>query len=156
LEREKGLRFEDYDTLWQWSVDQLESFWESVWQYFDVQSSAPATAVLESRNMPGARWFPGARINFSQQLFRFNHGADGDRPAIISLSELRGTQTMSWQALRDNVTRAAASLRKMGVGPGDRVVGYLPNTPEATIAFYACASIGAVWSSCSPDMGAAS
>ncbi|WP_151445739.1 acetoacetate--CoA ligase [Lacisediminimonas profundi] len=156
LAREKGLEFDSYDALWHWSVTHLESFWESVWQYFDVQSSAPWTNVLDTHKMPGAKWFEGARLNFAEQLFRFHTGQDGSRPAIISRSELRGTQTVSWDELRGQVTRAAAGLRAMGVGPGDRVAAFMPNVPEAAVAFFACASIGAIWSSCSPDMGTAS
>ncbi|MDB5796690.1 MAG: acetoacetate--CoA ligase, partial [Paucimonas sp.] len=156
LAREKGLHFDDYDGLWNWSVTQLEAFWQSIWHYFGVKGSQPATQVLDAHKMPGAKWFDGARLNFAEQLFRFHLGEQGERPAIIARSELRGTQVLSWSALREQVSQAAAGLRALGVGPGDRVVAYLPNIPETAIAFYACASIGAIWSSCSPDMGTAS
>jgi acetoacetyl-CoA synthetase len=152
LARERGLSFEDYNALWQWSVDQLEEFWAAFWDYFDIIHSEPYTRVLDSYRMPGAKWFEGARLNLSEQVFRF-HGDDPQRPAIISRSELRPLQTLTWGEMKQQIASLARSLRKMGVGPGDRVVAYLPNIPEAAVAFYAVASIGAIWSSCSPDMG---
>jgi len=155
LEREKGLAFADYPALWQWSVERLEDFWESIWQYFEVRSSAPYRQVLDAHKMPGAKWFDGARLNFTEQLFRFHDGAEGSRPAIIAQSELRPLARLSWDELRAQVTAVAHNLRALGVGPGDRVAAYLPNIPEAAVAFFACASIGATWSSCSPDMGSA-
>jgi acetoacetyl-CoA synthetase len=157
LKRERGLQFDDYHALWQWSVDHLDDFWESIWRYFDVRSSAPFTQVLDAEKMPGAKWFDGARLNLAEQVFRFHQtGPDAEKPAIISRSELRPLTEISWRELRRQVASVAHALRAMGVQPGDRVVSYLPNLPETTIAFYACASIGAIWSSCSPDMGTAS
>jgi len=155
LEREKGLAFQDYPALWQWSVERLEDFWESIWQYFEVRSSAPYRQVLDAHKMPGAKWFDGARLNFTEQLFRFHQGAEGSRPAIVGQSELRPLTRLSWDQLRAQVTAMAHNLRALGVGPGDRVAAYLPNIPETAVAFFACASIGATWSSCSPDMGSA-
>lgn len=157
LEREKGLAFDDYDALWHWSVAHVEDFWESLWQYFEIRSSAPYTHVLDAHQMPGAKWFDGARLNFTEQMFRFHEeGDEADQPAIIAQSELRPMTRLSWRELRRTVTAVANTLRALGVQPGDRVVAYLPNIPETAIAFYACASIGAIWSSCSPDMGHAS
>jgi acetoacetyl-CoA synthetase len=157
LKHEKGLSFSDYQTLWQWSVDHLEDFWESIWQYFEVHSSTPYRQVLDTHKMPGAKWFDGARLNLAEQVFRFHTDDDGgDRPAIIAQSELRPMTQMSWRELRHEITAVANALRAMGVQPGDRVASYLPNVPETAVAFYACASIGAIWSSCSPDMGTAS
>ncbi len=153
LQRERTLRFDDYNALWQWSVDHLQDFWESVWQYFDVQSSAPYLRVLDAEKMPGATWFEGARLNMAEQVFRFHPDDEQERPAIIGKSEMRATVQLSWRALRRQVGSVANALRAMGVQPGDRVVSYLPNVPETAVAFYACASIGAIWSSCSPDMG---
>lgn len=154
LQREKGLRFDEYDALWQWSVDHLSAFWESIWQYFDIQHSAPYTRVLDAEKMPSAKWFEGARLNIAEQLFRFHTSEqEQDRPAIIGKSEVRPTVQLSWRELRQQVGAVANALREMGVQPGDRVVSYLPNLPETVVAFYACASIGAIWSSCSPDMG---
>ena len=155
LERENHLSLADYHALWQWSVDDLSGFWASIWRYFDVRHSVPYSRVLDEEKMPGAKWFEGAHLNFAEQLFRF-HLDDLDRPAIVSQSELRPLTGMSWRELRRQVASVAHALRGMGVRPGDRVVAYLPNVPETVVAFYACASIGAIWSSCSPDMGMAS
>jgi acetoacetyl-CoA synthetase len=152
LQAEKGLHFEDYQALWRWSVDELENFYESLWHYFDIRHSTPYSSVLESHEMPGAVWFPGARLNLAEQLFR-HHQDEPERPAILSRSELRELQTLTWGELRGQVAALAHSLRAQGVGPGDRVVAYLPNLPETMVAFFAVASIGAIWSSCSPDMG---
>ncbi len=152
-----GRHFVDYQSLWQWSTDHVEDFWESIWQYFDIKSSAPYSSVLRERVMPGAVWFEGSRLNFAEQVFRFNtDAASADKVAIIARSELRGQIEISWRELRAQITAVANTLRALGIGAGDRVVAYLPNTPEAAIAFYACASIGAIWSSCSPDMGSSS
>jgi acetoacetyl-CoA synthetase len=160
LAEHHAVRLTDYPALWQWSVDHIEDFWEAVWRYFDLHSTAPYTQVLASHAMPGARWFEGARLNLAEQVFRFHDaaidGGDGERAAIVARSELRGITRLSWHALREQITAVANTLRALGIGPGDRVVAYLPNIPEAAVAFYACASIGAIWSSCSPDMGSAS
>lgn len=154
---DRGQRFSDYQALWQWSVDDIEGFWASIWDYFDIQCSAPYQQIVSGHHMPGAQWFVGARLNFTEQLFRFNTDAsNANKDAIVAESETRDRVTLSWAELRDQVTAVANTLRALGVGPGDRVVAYLPNTPEAAIAFFACASIGAIWSSCSPDMGASS
>ncbi|WP_370210731.1 acetoacetate--CoA ligase, partial [Alloalcanivorax venustensis] len=123
-----------------------------LWEYFYIRHSQPYTRVLDSHAMPGAKWIEGARLNLAEQVFRFHIGDPG-RPAIESRSELRGRQTLTWGELHRQIAATAASLRGLGVGPGDRVVAYLPNIPETVVAFLACASIGAVWSSCSPDMG---
>ena len=143
----------DYADLWQWSVDDLEGFWASIWEYFDVQSSEPYERVLGDRSMPGAEWFPGSRLSYAEHLFR---GKDDAAIAIRHASELRDAGELTWGELRDQTARIAAGLRRMGVGEGDRVVAYIPNIPEAIAAFAACASIGATWSSCSPDFGARS
>ncbi|MBC7499783.1 MAG: acetoacetate--CoA ligase [Herminiimonas sp.] len=157
LERERGLAFAGYNDMWEWSVTHLEDFWETVWQYFEVRSSAPYERVLDSHKMPGAKWFEGARLNLAEQVFRFHDsGEEADRPAIIAQSELRPMTQMSWRDMRRQITAVANSLRALGVQPGDRVAAYMPNIPETAIAFFACASIGAIWSSCSPDMGSAS
>lgn len=157
LAAERGQHFSDYQALWKWSTEHIEDFWESIWQYFAIKSSAPYSSVLAERIMPGAKWFEGSRLNFAEQIFRFNtDAASADKPAIIAHSETRAPFELSWRVLREQVTAVANTFRALGVGPGDRVVAYLPNTPEAAIAFYACASIGAIWSSCSPDMGTSS
>ena len=154
LQQTRRLEFDDYNALWQWSVDELPAFWESIWQYFDIRSSSPWTRVLDAEKMPGATWFEGARLNLAEQVFRFHtNGDEGEQPAIIAKSELRPTSSLSWNEFRRQVASVAHALRGMGVKPGDRVVSYLPNLPDTVVAFYACASIGAIWSSCSPDMG---
>jgi len=150
LEREKGLHFTTRAELWQWSVDKLEDFWASLWEYFHIQASEQPTAVLVERKMPGATWFPGAKLNYAEHVFR---NATVDRPALLFRSERHPLVEVSWDELRYKVGAIAHALRTMGVQPGDRVVAYMPNMPETLIAFLAVASIGAVWSSCSPDFG---
>jgi acetoacetyl-CoA synthetase len=154
LADERDLSFEgDYSRLWQWSVDDLPRFWRAIWDYFGVAAESEPTTVLADRSMPGAEWFPGASLNYAEHLLR--DGAD-DALAIQHASELRELSSLTWGELRAQVAGAAAGLRGLGVGPGDRVVAYLPNIPEAIVGFLATASIGAIWSSCSPDFGARS
>ncbi|HEU5383104.1 MAG TPA: acetoacetate--CoA ligase [Ktedonobacteraceae bacterium] len=150
LEREKGLHFTDNETLWAWSVDALEDFWASLWEYFEIKASKPYSAVLTNATMPGAQWFSGAELNYAEHVFR-NHTSA--RPALIAQSETRPLTEISWDELYRNVAAVAASLRAMGVKRGDRVVNYMPNIPETTIAFLAAASLGAIWSSCAPEFG---
>src|SRR6187402_2222343 len=154
LERERGLSFDGYDELWRWSVSDLEGFWSSVWEFFEVRSHAPYERVLGSREMPGAQWFPGARLNFAEHMV--GRDEDVDASAVVAYSQTRATQELTFGDLRDQVARARAGLQRLGVGPGDRVVAYLPNIPETLVGFLATASIGAIWSSCSPDFGASS
>lgn len=153
LEHHKGRHFDSYHELWGWSVAHLEDFWESIWQFFEILSSSPYTAILASHNMPGARWFSGSHLNYAEHVFR---NISRDRAALIFRSERQPTTEISWEELRISVASASLALRQMGVQPGDRVVGYMPNIPATLMAFLACASLGAVWSSCSPDMGTAS
>lgn len=167
LAHEKSLTFPDYDALWRWSVADIEAFWASLWNYFQIEASPPYERVLGKRDMPGAQWFPGARLNYAEHVFRNTERAPqgrsafsltDERPAIIFRTETTTTRPatteLSWRELKRAVACVAASLREMGVGAGDRVVAYAPNMPEAVIAFLACASLGAIWSSCSPDLGA--
>jgi acetoacetyl-CoA synthetase len=163
----RGLEFGSYDELWDWSSTEIEAFWGSIWDYFEVgpalhpkqggpgreAEEPPPYAVLASHDMPGTKWFEGAELNYAEHLFR---GREGAEPAILHSSELRELGELSWEELRNRVAATAAGLRELGVAKGDRVVAYLPNIPEAVIAFLATASIGAVWSSCSPDFGARS
>jgi acetoacetyl-CoA synthetase len=153
LEAERGLRFETYDELWRWSVGDLEAFWTSIWDFFDVQADGAYERALGSREMPGAEWFAGTSLNYAEHVFA---GKDDAEPAILHASELRDLGELSWGELRAQVAATAAGLRALGVQRGDRVVAYLPNVPEAIVAFLASASIGATWSSCSPDFGPAS
>jgi acetoacetyl-CoA synthetase len=150
LERERGLSFADYGELWQWSVDDLDGFWTAIWEFFEVQADGDPRPVLASRVMPGAEWFPNAALNYAEHVFR---GKADEEVAILHASELRELDQLSWGELRRQVAAAAAGLRALGVERGDRVVAYLPNIPEAIVAFLATASVGAVWSGCSPDFG---
>jgi acetoacetyl-CoA synthetase len=145
-----GRRFADYQALWDWSTTDLEGFWGSVWAYFDISASAPYERVLGNRTMPGAEWFPGATLSYAEHIFR---GKRADDVAIVHASETRPLAELRWGELRTLTAQIAAGLRANGVTRGDRVVAYMPNIPETTAAFLACASIGAVWSSCSPDFG---
>jgi acetoacetyl-CoA synthetase len=155
LDREKELSFDDYGELWEWSVNELEEFWASIWEYFDVQASRPYERVLGSHEMPGTKWFERAELNYAEHVFR-NAGNRLDEPAVMQQSELRPLSEVSWRELQEQVGALAAGLKDLGVERGDRVVAYLPNVPEAIVAFLACASLGAVWSSCSPDFGVGS
>jgi acetoacetyl-CoA synthetase len=153
LAAERGRTFADYEALWEWSVAGLEEFWASIWDFFEVEASAPYSEVLPERAMPGARWFEGAELSYAQHIFRGKRDTD---VAVLHASELRQLGELRWGDLREQVASVAAGLRELGVERGDRVVAYLPNIPETLIAFLATASIGAVWSSCSPDFGASS
>jgi len=153
LERERGLEFGGYGELWQWSVDDLEGFWSATWEFFGVQADGEAEPALAAAEMPGARWFPNTSLNYAEHVFA---GKDDDAVAILHASELRELGELTWGELCAQVGAVAAGLRALGVERGDRVVAYMPNIPEAIVAFLAAASIGAVWSSCSPDFGAAS
>jgi acetoacetyl-CoA synthetase len=150
VERSRGLDLPDYHALWRWSVDDVEGFWGSLWEFFEIEASVPYERVLGRREMPGAQWFPGARLSYARHVFR---DRDDDVVAIRHASELRPLGEVTWGELRGQTARLAAALRGLGVGPGDRVCAYLPNIPETVAAFLACASIGAVWSSCAPEFG---
>ena len=150
LRSERRLDFPSYAALWQWSVTEIEAFWASMWDYFAVVSSKPYHAVLMERKMPGAQWFVGAELNFAENIFQ---RSTSERPALLTCSETDPLSAISWQDLYTRTANLAHALRSLGVGQGDRVAGYLPNIPEALVAVLACASIGAIWSSCSPDFG---
>jgi acetoacetyl-CoA synthetase len=154
LAAERGLCFGSYAELWEWSSTEIEQFWAAIWDYFEVGPPASAETVLAGREMPGSRWFEGAGLNYAEHLLR--QGGDDDQIAILGASELRQLDQLTWGELRERVAAVGAGLRELGVERGDRVVAYLPNVPEAVIAFLAAASIGAIWSSCSPDFGARS
>ena len=152
LAAQRGRRFDDYQALWRWSVDDLEGFWGSLADYFDVQFDAPPRSVLDSLHMPGANWFPAARLNWAGHALRLAGRADED-VVVIAHSETRPEQRLTAGDLRNAVARVRAGLLRLGIGPGDRVAAYLPNVPEAVIALLATASIGAIWSSCAPEFG---
>ena len=145
-----GKTFADYQALWEWSTTDLDGFWGSLWEYFEISASVPYERVLGQRSMPGAKWFPGAKLSYAEHIFR---GKRDDDVAIVHASETRPLAELCWGELRELTAQIAAGLRANGVTRGDRVVAYMPNIPETTAAFLACASIGAVWSSCSPDFG---
>ncbi len=150
LAAERGLAFDGYHELWRWSTQDVDAFWASIWDFFEVRSPTPYAQVLADRTMPGARWFEGAEVNYAEHVFR---GKPDDAIAMIAASELRDRHEVTWGELRAQVAAIAGGLRSLGVGRGDRVVAYLPNIEEAIAAFLAVSSIGAVWSSCSPDFG---
>ncbi|MDB5872626.1 MAG: hypothetical protein JWQ07_2068 [Ramlibacter sp.] len=155
LQTTRGLAFDNYEALWQWSVDDLPAFWQSVWDYFDLQSPTPHESVLAQPRMPGAKWFEGAQFNYAQQVFRHVDKAHtAGFQAVISRNEKGEHRELSWLELRRQVASLALHLQTQGVQPGDRVAAYLPNIAEAMVAFVAVASIGGVWSICAPDMGA--
>ncbi len=146
----RGRRFDSYTALWQWSIDDQDGFWGSLWDYFVIQASQPYQRVLGKRDMPGAEWFPGALLNYAEHALRHERsGAD----ALLFLSERRGLNALSWTDLGSRVRRLAVNMRALGVNRGDRVTAYLPNSPEAVIAMLATVSIGAIWASCGPDFG---
>ena len=144
-----GLSLTDYDALYRWSVDEIELFWGALWEFVDIRCSSSASTVLPERKMPGADWFPGARLNFAENLLR---GNDADI-AIVHVHESGLETRIPYGALRQRVACLAAWLRANHVGVGDRVAAFLPNCPEAIIGMLAASSVGAIWSSCSPDFG---
>jgi acetoacetyl-CoA synthetase len=147
LRDERGRDFADYDELWRWSVSDLDGFWSSIWDFFEI--GVPYERVLSAPVMPGAKWFEGARLNYAERMLQ----ADDDVVAVVARSQTRGPVELTFGDLRAQVARARAGLQRLGVGPGDRVVGFLPNVPEALVAFAATASLGAIWASCAPEFG---
>ena len=146
----RGLHFDTYDELWKWSVSDIEGFWSAVWQFFDIKAHTPYKNVLSSRTMPGAQWFKGASLNYAEHIFRHEQAG---KPAVIYQSEIRPQGELDWSELMKNTAAIAQYLRSAGVKRGDRVVAYASNIHETLTAFLACASIGAVWSSCAPEFG---
>ena len=153
LGKRTGRAFESYEALWQWSVSDLDGFWGSLWDFFDIQASTPYQQVLGRRDMPGAEWFTGAHLNYAEHVFR---GRDRLGPALLAKTEGATLRGVSWEELSRQVAALAATLRTLRVRQGDRVVAYLPNIPQAVVALLACASLGAIWSCCPPEFGAPS
>jgi acetoacetyl-CoA synthetase len=152
LATERGLVFDRYQDLWRWSIDDLDGFWGAFAAWADVRWRTPPSAVLADRSMPGAVWFPDGTLNWAEQALA--PAAElRDGVAVIARSQTRAESTLTWSELADAVARCRAGLRRLGVGPGDRVCAYAPNIPETLIAFAATASLGAVWSSCAPEFG---
>ncbi|HEY1344123.1 MAG TPA: AMP-binding protein, partial [Streptosporangiaceae bacterium] len=150
LGRERGLHFDGYHALWRWSVTDLDGFWQAVWDYFGIASSSPPARVLGRRDMPGAQWFPGARLNYAEHVLR------NERPgtdALLYRSETAPLAGLPWEEFAGQVRILASRLRELGVRPGDRVVSIMPNIPPTVIAMLATTAIGAIWASCSPDFG---
>ena len=152
LQENRDLSFDSYNDLWDWSVTELEVFWQSICDFFQLEFSSPATTVLSERRMPGAEWFPGARLNWAENILSAGLLHE-EKQALVVHSETFDRSEMSWKQLRDSVASLADNLREMGVGQGDRVAAVLPNTESAIIACLATTSLGAIWSLCAPDMG---
>lgn len=149
LDDNRRLRFDDYNHLWHWSVSDLDGFWSAVWSFFGVMGHSPYSKVLENRRMPGAKWFTGTKLNYAEHALNRRDG----HPALVSQSESGQFRSITYGELYDEVASVAQGLRSRGVCKGDRVVAYMPNIPETVIAFLATVSIGAIWSSCSPEFG---
>jgi acetoacetyl-CoA synthetase len=154
LRDERGRNLADYDALWRWSIEDLEGFWGSIWDFFGVRAHEPYERVLGAREMPGAEWFPDARLNYAEHALGTDE--DGDRVAVVARSQTREPIELTFGELREQVALARAGLRRLGVGPGDRVAAYLPNVPETLVAFLAATSLGATWAACAPEFGARS
>lgn len=153
LKTERGLDFGSYEALRRWSVDRLEAFWSSLWDYFQIHSQTPVKQVLDTRAMPGCKWFEGSRVNYTEHILRAEATAAADKAAIHYASEQTPLRTMTWHELGRQVRLMATQLRSLGIKPGDRVVSYMPNIPETVVAFLATAAVGAVWSSSAPEFG---
>jgi len=151
----RGRRFGGYDELWDWSVTDLPGFWQSIWDYFEVVSHDPPTAVLADATMPGARWFPGATLNYAEHVLRMPGRGDDDT-VVLAYSQSRQPIELSARQLRDQVRSVRAGLKARGVGKGDRVAAYAPNIPETYVLMLATTSLGAIFSSCAPEFGSRS
>ena len=149
LRETRGLALRDYHELWRWSVSDLEAFWVSILDYFELETAGSRSPVLTSQELPGARWFPNLELNYAREALRQRD----ERPAILAIDEAGRRRSLTNRELADAVAAAAAGLRRLGVRSGDRVAAYLPNVPEAVVGFLASASLGAIWSLCSPDLG---
>jgi acetoacetyl-CoA synthetase len=151
LHDRRGLTIESYDELWRWSVTDLEGFWSAIWEFYGIRADTPYSRVLADARMPGAQWFAGARLNYAEHLVGLDD--DRDRIAVVAQSQTRPPLELTFGELRELAGRVRAGLQRLGVGPGDRIVAYLPNLPETLAAFIATASLGAIWASCAPEFG---
>ncbi|MEV4647624.1 acetoacetate--CoA ligase [Saccharopolyspora sp. NPDC049357] len=154
LRDERGLDVSDYRALWEWSVADLPGFWSAIAEFFDVTFHERADEVLAEEVMPGARWFPGATLNYAEHALRDGEGKGDEDLAVVFVREDGRSEEISYGELRNRVAAARSALAELGVGAGDRVAALAPNSPETLVAFLASASLGATWSSCSPDFGA--
>ena len=152
---QRGRRFRSYAELWEWSVNDLPGFWQSIWDYFEVVSHDPPAAVLADATMPGARWFPGATLNYAEHVLRMP-GRDDEDTVVFAYSQSREPIELSARQLRDQVRSVRAGLKARGVGQGDRVAAYAPNIPETYVLMLATTSLGAIFSSCAPEFGSRS
>ncbi|ROT31542.1 acetoacetate--CoA ligase [Micromonospora sp. HM5-17] len=152
LRDHRGLDVADYAALWQWSVTDLDAFWRSIWDFFEVRAYAEPSVALADPRMPGARWFPGATLNYAEHVLRMP-GVGDDQPMVIAYSQTREPVTLTAADLRDQVRRVRAGLVRLGVGTGDRVAAYAPNIPETLVLMLATVSLGAIFSSCAPEFG---
>src|SRR5699024_5631271 len=153
LNKEKNIKLEDYQDLWEWSVNYLEDYWKFIWDYFNVKYSVDYDEVLKGSSLIETKWFTGSKLNYVENIFENRFKTD---PVILSKSEIHGVTTMNWEELTAQVASISTYLRAIGIQPGDRVAAYLPNIKEAVVAFLATASIGAVWSICPPEFGTSS
>lgn len=153
LQKEYSLSFNDYQSLWQWSVDETAVFWESIWKYFNIKSYTPYQKAMSADPMPYTHWFEGATLNYAEHIFR---NKTSGHPALLFSSERHELTVISWEALEDQTAALQTFLKQNGLKEGDRVAAYLPNIPEATVGLLATLSLGGIWSSCSPDFGAES
>lgn len=149
LEQHRGERFPDYESLWKWSIAELPDFWLTIWQFFGVEAFGDPSPVLAGHEMPGARWFPNTRLNYARHLLR----GSPDDVVLIAHSQSREPVALDRATLTEEVARVRTGLRRLGVGPGDRVGGYLPSIPETLVAFLATVSLGAIWVACPPEFG---
>jgi acetoacetyl-CoA synthetase len=152
LAETRGVQLPDYDAAWRWSVTELDAFWRSVWDHLGVQADGEPSVALADARMPGARWFPGVRLNWAEHALRLRGRADED-VVVIGRSQSRDRVTLTVAELREQVARCRAGLQRLGVGRGDRVAAILPNVPEAIVGVLASASLGAIWTSCAPEFG---
>ena len=150
LGKTRGLKFEEYHELWNWSVTDIEGFWSAIWDFFKIKSSKPYDEVISGGKMPDVKWFLGSSLNYAEHVFR---NEDPENVAVIYESETRPLGELTWAELKKTTASIAQHLKSIGIKPGDRVVAYTPNIHETLSAFLACASIGAVWSSCAPEFG---
>src|SRR4051812_40798242 len=151
LNEARGIDHAGYDELWRWSVDDLEGFWGSLWDFFEIRAHTPYERVLGAREMPGAEWFTGSRLNYAEHML--GRDEDTDRVAVLARSQTRDPIDLTFGDLSEQVARARVGLQRLGIGSGDRVVAYLPNIPETLVAFLATASLGAIWATCAPEFG---
>src|SRR4051812_49068898 len=153
LAQTRSLHFEEYEDLWRWSVQDLDAFWSAIWEYFAIISDSQFDAVRTGCDMEHTRWFPGSRTNYAEHVLRREASVGPDEIAVFHSSEIRPLQALTWHDLGGRVRKVATALRARGIVPGDRIVSYMPNTPETAVAMLATVAIGAIWSAAAPEFG---